>query len=212
MPEQRTPNAAPALYAEALLPTRRGPLRMLVFRDADGIEHVALVKGEVAGRPGVVCRVHSECLTAEVMGSLKCDCREQLESALDAIAAAEAGVLVYLRQEGRGIGLGNKIRAYALQASGLDTYEANRHLGFEEDLRSYETASAILRHLGVVSVDLITNNPLKVKGLEDGGIGVRRRIPSIVVANPYNAGYLETKREVGGHLLEQIARPTDKVG
>jgi GTP cyclohydrolase II len=212
MPDQPTPPSYPLLYADALLPTRRGPFRMLVFRDADGAEHVALVKGEVGGRAGVLTRVHSECLTAEVMGSLKCDCREQLESALDAIAAADAGVLVYLRQEGRGIGLGNKIRAYALQARGLDTYEANRHLGFEEDLRSYETAAAILHHLGVASVDLITNNPAKVQGLQDHGIPVRRRLPSIVTANPYNAGYLETKREIGGHLLEALNRPEKKLG
>jgi GTP cyclohydrolase II/3,4-dihydroxy 2-butanone 4-phosphate synthase/GTP cyclohydrolase II len=211
MPEQPTIPAPPLLYADAPLPTRRGPFRMMVFREAVGTEQVALVKGDVAGREGVIARVHSECLTAEVLGSLKCDCREQLEAALDAIAAADAGVLVYLRQEGRGIGLGNKIRAYALQAAGLDTYEANRHLGFEEDLRSYETAAAILRHLRVASVDLITNNPLKVKGLEDGGIPVRRRIPSIVAANAYNAGYLEAKRDIGGHLLDVLVRP-NKVG
>lgn len=210
MPDQPTPPAVPVLYAEAPLPTRRGPFRMMVFRDGDGTEHVALVKGEVAGREGVVARVHSECLTAEVLGSLKCDCREQLEAALDAIAAADAGVLVYLRQEGRGIGLGNKIRAYALQASGLDTYEANRHLGFEEDLRSYEIAAAMLGQLGVGSVDLITNNPLKVQGLEEGGVRVRRRIPSIVATNAHNAGYLEAKRELGGHLLDHLARPANK--
>lgn len=212
MPDQPTRPAAPVLYAEAPLPTRRGPFRMLVFRDGEGTEHVALVKGEVAGREGVIARVHSECLTAEVMGSLKCDCREQLESALDAIASAGAGVLVYLRQEGRGIGLGNKIRAYALQAGGLDTYEANRHLGFDEDLRSYETAAAMLRHVGVASVDLVTNNPQKVKGLEENGVPVRRRLPSIVAANAYNAGYLETKREVGGHLLAPLPVKADKVG
>lgn len=211
MPDPSVLPAAPVLYAEAPLPTKRGPFRMLVFREGD-VEHVALVKGEVAGREGVLVRVHSECLTAEVMGSLKCDCREQLESALDAIASADAGVLVYLRQEGRGIGLGNKIRAYALQAAGLDTYEANRHLGFEEDLRSYGTAAAILRHLGVASVDLITNNPLKVRGLEENGVSVRRRLPSIVASNQHNEGYLETKREIGGHMITPIARPTVRVG
>jgi GTP cyclohydrolase II len=199
-------------YGEAPLPTERGTFRTVVFRDdATGAEHVAMTMGDVTGEL-VPVRVHSECLTSEVLGSLKCDCRAQLDRALDLVAERGRGVLLYLRQEGRGIGLGNKIRAYALQAGGLDTYEANRHLGFEEDLRSYETAAAILRRLGVRSVDLITNNPLKVKGLEDGGIAVRRRLPSIVAANSHNAGYLEAKREIGGHLIEQLARPTIKAG
>ena len=200
------------LYAEAPLPTRRGLFRLLVYRDRSGHEHVALVKGDVRGKEGVAVRVHSECLTSEVLGSLKCDCRDQLESALDVIASRDAGVLVYLRQEGRGIGLGNKVRAYALQARGLDTFEANRRLGFGDDLRSYDLAADVLRQLGVASVDLVTNNPLKIQGLIDGGIPVRRRIASNAPTNAHNVGYLSVKRD-SGHLLELLgADPVEKVG
>ena len=190
-------------YAEAPLPTKHGLLRAMVFREvATGKEHVAAVKGEVRGHTGVPVRVHSECLTSEILGSLKCDCRDQLEHALDLIGASERGVVLYLRQEGRGIGLGNKIRAYALQARGADTYEANRQLGFQDDLRRYDVAAAMLKELGVSSVDLITNNPLKIKGLESEGIPVRKRIASIASLNPHNIGYLRTKRERTGHLIE----------
>jgi GTP cyclohydrolase II/3,4-dihydroxy 2-butanone 4-phosphate synthase/GTP cyclohydrolase II len=191
------------LYAEAPLPTRHGTLRALVFRErGTDKEHVVAVKGDVRGHEGVSVRVHSECLTGEILGSLKCDCREQLEHALDLIGSAERGAVIYLRQEGRGIGLGNKIRAYALQAHGIDTYEANRQLGFGEDLRRYDIAACMLEQLGVLSIDLITNNPLKLKGLEEQGIRVRRRIPSVATSNPHNIGYLRTKRERSGHLIE----------
>src|SRR5207237_10165107 len=135
--------------------------------------------------------VHSECVTGEVFGSLKCDCREQLDRALDLIAAAERGVLVYLRQEGRGIGLGNKIRAYALQARGADTYDANRALGFPDDLRRYDVAACMIKQLGIKSVQLITNNPLKISQLKAEGIEVARRIPSRATGNPHNVGYLK---------------------
>jgi GTP cyclohydrolase II/3,4-dihydroxy 2-butanone 4-phosphate synthase/GTP cyclohydrolase II len=147
-------------------------------------------------------RVHSECLTSEILGSLKCDCREQLEMALDLIGRSEHGAVVYLRQEGRGIGLGNKIRAYALQARGADTYEANRALGFGDDLRRYDVAAEMLKYLGVKSIDLITNNPQKIDGLQAEGLVVRRRIPSRAHANPHNIGYLRTKRERTGHLID----------
>jgi GTP cyclohydrolase II/3,4-dihydroxy 2-butanone 4-phosphate synthase/GTP cyclohydrolase II len=191
------------LYAEADLPTRHGSLRAIVFREhASGKEHVAAVKGEVRGQEGVLTRIHSECLTGEILGSLKCDCRDQLEHALEAIGRAERGILLYLRQEGRGIGLGNKIRAYALQARGADTYEANRQLGFADDLRRYDVAACMLKQLGVKSVDLITNNPLKLAGLAQEGIEVRGRIPSLAQSNPHNIGYLRTKRELTGHLIE----------
>jgi len=190
-------------FSEAELPTERGPFRVVVFREKrTGREHVAMVRGDVGGKEGVPVRLHSECLTSEVLGSLKCDCREQLDRALDLIAQTGCGVVVYLRQEGRGIGLGNKIKAYALQAKGADTYEANRMLGFADDLRTYDVAAEILRSLGVRSVDLITNNPLKIAALVDEGIPVHRRIPSRTEHNPHNVGYLRTKRERSGHLIE----------
>ncbi len=189
------------VYAEAPLPTARGDFRAVVFRErASGVEHVALVLGDVAGE-AVLARIHSECLTSEVLGSLKCDCRAQLDRALDLIAARGRGVLVYLRQEGRGIGLGNKIRAYALQAAGHDTYEANRLLGFPDDLRRYDIAADMLRLLGVRSVDLVTNNPLKVAGLAECGIAVRSRIALPSPANPHNVGYLRVKRDRTGHQI-----------
>ena len=194
------------VYSEAPLPTRHGLFRVVVFRErGTDKEHVAAVKGEVRGRQGVPVRVHSECLTSEILGSLKCDCRDQLEHALALIGSAPCGVVLYLRQEGRGIGLGNKIRAYALQARGADTYEANRALGFADDLRRYDIAASILKQLGVASVDLITNNPLKISGLEKEGVRVRKRIASVAPLNPHNAGYLRTKRDRTGHLIELFA-------
>ena len=197
------PESLVELYAEAPLPTRHGLLRALVFREkATGKEHMVAVKGDLRGQEGVPVRIHSECLTSEILGSLKCDCREQLEHALDLIGRSDRGAVVYLRQEGRGIGLGNKIRAYALQARGADTYEANRALGFGDDLRRYDIAAQMLEHLGVKSVDLLTNNPKKIEGLESAGIAVRRRIASLAPSNPHNIGYLRTKREHSGHLIE----------
>jgi GTP cyclohydrolase II len=192
-------------FAEAPLPTRRGTFRTLVFRErTTGAEHVALVLGKVDGPGGTLARVHSECLTGEVFASLKCDCRDQLDGALDRIAKAGAGVLVYLRQEGRGIGLGNKIRAYALQANGADTYEANHRLGFADDLRRYDLAAEILRHLGVKRIDLMTNNPLKVDALRAEGIEIRKRLPSPGRVNAHNRRYLETKRKRNGHLIDDL--------
>jgi GTP cyclohydrolase II len=198
-----------SIYGEAPLPTHRGPFRAVVFRDArTDAEHVAMVMGDIAG-DAVPVRVHSECLTSEVLGSLKCDCRAQLDRALDLVAERGRGVLLYLRQEGRGIGLGNKIRAYALQAQGHDTYEANRLLGFPDDLRRYDVAADMLRLLGVRSVELVTNNPLKVQGLADAGIAVRGRIALPSPANPHNVEYLRVKRERTGHLIE--LDPEDEV-
>lgn len=211
MSESRTPPVLPTrkhpqqleLYSEAEVPTSRGVFRTVVFRDRrNGGEHVALVRGDVEGLEGVPVRIHSECLTSEVFGSLKCDCRQQLDRALDFVAQNDRGVVLYLRQEGRGIGLGNKIKAYALQNKGYDTYEANRHLGFPDDLRKYDIAAEMLRALGVQSVDLITNNPLKIAGLVEEGIPVRRRIASRTVHNPHNVDYLRTKRDQSGHLIE----------
>jgi GTP cyclohydrolase II len=190
-----------SIYGETPLPTHRGLFRTIVFRDErTGAEHVAMVLGDVGG-DAVLVRVHSECLTSEVLGSLKCDCRAQLDRALDLIAERGRGVLLYLRQEGRGIGLGNKIRAYALQAQGHDTYEANRLLGFPDDLRRYDVAAHMLRLLGVRSVDLITNNPLKREGLVDAGVRVRTIVQLPSPANPHNVEYLRVKRERTGHLI-----------
>src|SRR5215471_18862112 len=192
-------------YAETEIPTAHGPFRLLVYRDpavaADvpAHEHIAIVRGDVSGGGNILCRVHSECWTSEVMGSLKCDCREQLDAALERIAAEGTGVLVYLRQEGRGIGLGNKVRAYALQAGGADTVEANLALGFEADTRSYDLAAAILRDLGVSSVALMTNNPDKCEGLAKAGIAVARRVPHWGGDNEHNRDYLEVKRTKLGH-------------
>ena len=191
------------LFSEASVPTERGAFRTVVFREKKtGVEHVALVKGEVKGKEGVPVRIHSECLTSEVFGSLKCDCRAQLDRALDFIAQSPCGALLYLRQEGRGIGLGNKIRAYALQNEGLDTYDANRQLGFPDDLRRYDIAAEMIRALEIRSVDLITNNPLKIAGLVDEGVPVRRRISLKTPPNPHNEDYLKTKRDRSGHLLD----------
>jgi GTP cyclohydrolase II len=191
-----------AIYGEAPLPTHRGLFRTVVFRDEEtSAEHVAMVLGDVTGE-SIPVRVHSECLTSEVLGSLKCDCRAQLDRALDLIAERGRGVLLYLRQEGRGIGLGNKIRAYALQAQGHDTYEANRLLGFPDDLRRYDVAADMLRLLGVRSIELVTNNPLKLAGLIEAGVKVRGRIQLPSPANPHNVEYLRTKRDRTGHTIE----------
>jgi GTP cyclohydrolase II len=199
-------------FSEAPLPTERGLFQVVVFRErATGLEHVAMVRGDVAGE-SVPVRVHSECLTSEVLGSLKCDCRAQLDRALDLIADRGRGVLLYLRQEGRGIGLGNKIRAYALQARGHDTYEANRLLGFPDDLRRYDVAAEMLGQLGVRSVELVTNNPLKIAQLVEAGMPVRRRIALPSPANPHNLGYLQIKRERTGHLIEVEAPTRRKAG
>ena len=177
------------------------PTQIVAFRASDdGQEHVALVIGAFGGGPPLV-RLHSECLTGDVFGSLKCDCGPQLKEALRIIGAAGGGVLLYLRQEGRGIGLANKIRAYSLQDRGLDTVDANRRLGFADDERDYAHAAAMLRALGVDQVKLLTNNPAKVEGLEAAGITVAERVPHQMPANPHNADYLAAKRKKSGHLL-----------
>jgi GTP cyclohydrolase II len=200
-------------YAEADLPTVHGPFRVYVYREAGASpsdpmaqEHMAIVRGQVAGQSNVVTRVHSECWTSEVLGSLKCDCRDQLDAALERIAAEGTGVIVYLRQEGRGIGLGNKIRAYALQNQGADTVEANLALGFEADSRSYDIAGSILADLGVLSVRLLTNNPLKVRGLKEAGVSVTQRVSHWVGENQHNSGYLAVKRRKMGHHPDTPAR------
>ncbi|MCC6663545.1 MAG: GTP cyclohydrolase II [Polyangiaceae bacterium] len=194
--------------ARAPLPTRFGTFELRVYRfddpEADpslSDEHLALVMGEVRGQSAVAVRVHSECLTSEVFASLKCDCKGQLERAQAEIARRGAGVILYLRQEGRGIGLANKIRAYALQAEGADTIEANQRLHLPIDARQYDVAAAILRDLGIESVLLMTNNPTKVDALSALGITVEDRIPMLVAANPFSQSYLEVKKKKMRHEL-----------
>jgi GTP cyclohydrolase II len=188
-------------YSESEIPTEYGTVRTIVYR-AGSEEHVALVVGDVAtGDEPVLARVHSECWTGEVLRSQKCDCRDQLDLAMRAIESEGRGVVVYLRQEGRGIGLGNKLRAYALQAEGADTVDANRMLGFADDERTYDVAAAILKDLGVARVDLMTNNPAKVRGLADHGIEVVRRVAVKAEPNEHNAGYLAVKARRMGHEL-----------
>lgn len=189
------------IVARAKLPLEDlPPTQIVAVRAADdGQEHVALLIGAPGGKPPLV-RLHSECLTGDVFGSLKCDCGPQLKEALRIIGNAGGGVLLYLRQEGRGIGLANKLRAYALQDRGLDTVDANRRLGFADDERDYSHAAAMLRALGIDAVRLLTNNPNKVTGLEAAGINVVERVPHHMPANPHNADYLATKRKKSGHL------------
>ena len=187
--------------AESTLPTNHGRFRMVVYGAGDGLNDLALILGEPNTDEALV-RVHSECLTGDVLGSLRCDCGPQLDQALATIAAHGSGILVYLRQEGRGIGLANKARAYALQDAGLDTVDANLALGFAADLREYGRAAAILADLGADRVRLLTNNPEKVRGLEVAGVSVLERRPLEVAPGPDNAVYLATKRARLGHLLE----------
>ncbi|HUP67491.1 MAG TPA: GTP cyclohydrolase II [Sphingomicrobium sp.] len=198
--ENREPEVK--VVARAELPLDQLPdTQIIAFRAADdGQEHVALVIGAFGGKPPLV-RLHSECLTGDVFGSLKCDCGPQLKEALRIIGEAGGGVLLYLRQEGRGIGLANKLRAYALQDRGLDTVDANARLGFADDERDYGHAAAMLRALGVREVRLLTNNPNKVAGLEAAGIAVAERVGHHMPANPHNADYLAAKRQRSGHLI-----------
>jgi 3,4-dihydroxy 2-butanone 4-phosphate synthase / GTP cyclohydrolase II len=184
------------------LPTEYGEFQLHLYRSTtDNQDHIALVKGEVAGKKNVLVRVHSECLTGDVFASLRCDCGHQLHQALRQIAQAGCGVLVYMRQEGRGIGLAPKIRAYKLQERGLDTVEANLELGYPADLREYGLGAQILADLGLKTIRLLTNNPKKVVGLEGYGLVITEQIPLKISANPHNAKYLKTKREKLGHLV-----------
>ena len=203
------PTVLPALdhAAHAPLPTKYGTFELHVYRSNEapshGLsnEHLALVMGQVHGKRGVAVRVHSECLTSEVFGSLKCACKGQLERAMAEIGRRGEGVVLYLRQEGRGIGLANKIRAYALQAQGADTIEANELLHLPVDARQYDIAAAMLQDLGVLSIELMTNNPEKVSSLQHLGIIVEKRIPTLVAATPFSAEYLEVKRRRMQHEL-----------
>ena len=188
--------------AQANLPTKYGQFTAIAYKSTiDPDQHVALVKGDLSSEEPVLVRVHSECLTGDVFGSLRCDCGEQIEMALNAIAEEDRGVLLYMRQEGRGIGLHNKIAAYALQDKGMDTVEANESLGFPADLRDYGIGAQILADLGVKKIRLLTNNPKKVVGLEGYGLHVVETVPLRVDPNPLNLRYLETKQQKLGHIL-----------
>lgn len=201
--------------ASAELPTRFGRFDTHVFRTTDpgdgacSKEHVALVYGDVRGHEVVPVRIHSECMTSEVFGSLKCDCKEQLDFAMAEVARRGAGAILYLRQEGRGIGLANKIRAYQLQAQGHDTVDANRLLGLPDDAREYTAAAHMLEHFGVKSVLLMTNNPAKVDALAALGVTVTGRLPVIVPSNPFSRRYLETKRTRMAHELPVRCDPSE---
>ncbi len=191
------------LGAKAGLPTCFGDFQILVFKNSlDDKEHLAIVKGDVKGKKDVLLRIHSECLTGDVFGSKRCDCGEQLHNALHRIEDQGEGVVIYMRQEGRGIGLTNKIKAYALQEEGLDTVEANEKLGFPADMREYHLAAQIIRYLGIESIRLMTNNPAKTHGLEDLGINISNREPIVIEANDVNKGYLHTKAVKMGHQLD----------
>jgi GTP cyclohydrolase II len=210
-------HACVRIAAVADLPTIFGTFHIVGFADdRDGKDHVAIVRGDPFGKEDVLVRLHSECLTGDALGSLRCDCRDQLHASLRAIAAGDTGMVLYLRQEGRGIGLLNKLRAYGLQDEGLDTVEANLALGFRDDEREYSIAAHMLALLQVRSIRLMTNNPRKVEGLTGLGVRVSGRIPLVIPANEHNRSYLETKALRSGHLidmdgrthlLEQIDRP-----
>jgi 3,4-dihydroxy 2-butanone 4-phosphate synthase/GTP cyclohydrolase II len=188
--------------AESRLPTKYAEFKAIAFKtETDSAEHLALILGDLSSPEPVVVRIDSECVTGEIFGSLRCDCGQQMDSALQAIARAKRGILIFLRQEGRGIGLHNKIRAYALQDRGMDTVEANLALGFPEDQRKYSAAAAILADLGVHEIKLLTNNPLKMADLEKHGIRVTERVPLLMEPNPHNRRYMETKQNRMGHLL-----------
>ena len=187
----------------AELPTRFGNFQIVAFyNNRDGKEHAALVKGDITDADDVTVRLHSECLTGDAFGSLRCDCRDQLEHAMRAIGQMDKGIVLYLRQEGRGIGFTNKIRAYALQDYGYDTVEANQALGFRDDERDYAVAAHMLKSLKVKSIQLMTNNPKKINDLTRFGVKINGRIPLVIPPNQYNEFYLRTKAEKSGHLID----------
>jgi 3,4-dihydroxy 2-butanone 4-phosphate synthase/GTP cyclohydrolase II len=190
---------------EVDFPTKHGPFRLHLYKsEIDEHHHVALVRGDVRGQKNVLVRVHSQCLTGDVFGSSRCDCGDQLTAAMEMIDREGTGVLLYMRQEGRGIGLANKILAYGLQDQGLDTVEANNDLGFKDDLRDYGIGAQILVDLGLSTIRLITNNPRKIIGLDGYGLTVTERVASEMPPTKENVRYLETKRDKLGHLFDKL--------
>lgn len=194
--------------AVADLPTRFGDFRIVAFwNNRDAKEHVAIIRGDILDAENVPTRLHSECLTGDAIGSLRCDCRDQLEVALRRIGELEKGLVLYLRQEGRGIGLINKVRAYALQDQGLDTVEANIALGFRDDERDYAIAAHMIMSLNVKSIELMTNNPRKVEQLTQHGVRVNQRLPHLIPPSQHNRFYLQTKRDRSGHFIDFAGKP-----
>jgi GTP cyclohydrolase II len=198
------------LVAIADLPSKFGEFQIAGFvSPCDGKEHTAIIKGDIVDKEGVVTRVHSECLTGDVMGSKRCDCRDQLQDSLKLIENEGTGVVLYLRQEGRNIGLTEKIKAYALQDEGFDTIDANIHLGYQPDERDYGIAANILNNLHIKSIKLLTNNPEKIKQLTDAGIKIIERLPIITEPTEFSKAYIETKAKRSGHLLGDLANTRD---
>ena len=199
------------IKAVAHLPSRFGDFQIVAFsNDQDKKEHVALVRGNVSGKENIPVRLHSECLTGDVIGSLRCDCRDQLEVSLKTIGKMKSGVILYLRQEGRGIGLINKLKAYQLQDIGHDTVEANKILGFQDDERDYDIAAHMLQSLEIKSIKLMTNNPKKINDLKEHGVKITGRLPLEIPPNKFNKKYLETKKNKSGHLLsKEVLEQTD---
>ena len=202
---RRTHESLVERAGESLLPTTHGDFRAYGFKSSiDSDEHIALVMGEIKEDEPVLVRVHSECVTGDAFGSLRCDCGEQVDLALQQIAKEGTGVFLYMRQEGRGVGLHNKLRAYALQDTGMDTVEANQKIGFPPDLRDYGVGAQILVDLGVRKAKLLTNNPRKIVGIDAYGLEIVERIPIVVPPNDFNRRYLDTKRDKMGHLMDQL--------
>jgi GTP cyclohydrolase II len=207
------PETCVRVVAVADLPTRFGAYQVVAFWCGhDQREHAAFVHGDVLGVEEVPVRIHSECLTGDAIGSLRCDCRDQLVESLQKIGSMPSGIVLYLRQEGRGIGFANKIRAYQLQDQGYDTVQANELLGFRSDERDYGIAAHMLGSLHVRSIRIMTNNPHKIQDLQEHGVKIVGRIPVVVPPNERNRSYLETKRTRMGHLLDDIEQPDDLVG
>ncbi len=197
------PETCVKVVAVAELPSRFGEFQVVAFwNEHERQDHAAFVHGDVLGRERVLVRLHSECLTGDAIGSLRCDCRDQLLASLERVAEAEAGVVLYLRQEGRGIGFANKIRAYQLQDQGYDTVEANEALGFRADEREYGIAAHMLNALHVRSIEIMTNNPAKIEDLRRHGVQIDGRIPLVIPPQPSDRAYLETKQRKLGHLLD----------